>query len=197
MTRFYVDRILPNGKRLALKPGGRRFFGAVTLAYLRKRAKRRHFKIVVGIATTTRQRIIAWCRWALANEAGIHYRQSRPIPLKQGAAHKLPLYTDCSGSTTIAFYNARAPDPNGRAYDGSGFTGTMRAHLTPKSLAECEPGDLIVYGPGSGSHVVIVFEAGADPTVFSHGQESGPRLYKHSVEAKTHGGIFTCHDAGC
>ena len=57
------------------------------------------------------------------------------------------------------------------------------------------PGDLIVYGRGSGAHVVVVYSGGKtmNPTVFSHGQESGPRLYKHSVQVRVHGGTFTCH----
>lgn len=194
--RYYVDRVI-NGKRVPIKPSGRRFFGKTTLRLVRSWARTLRVKIIVSEAFTPRQRIIAWCRWALNHESGIHYQQSRPIPLQRGKNHQLPLFTDCSGSTTIAYYAAGLPDPNGRKYDGSGYTGTLRAHLAKKPLAEVKPGDLIVYGGGTGSHVVIVYKAGADPIVFSHGQESGPRLYPHSVEAGAHNNVFTCHDAGC
>jgi len=35
-------------------------------------------------------------------------------------------------------------------------------------------GALVVFGPGTGHHVCQVHEPGADPWLFSHGQESDP-----------------------
>ncbi|MHB8469552.1 MAG: Hint domain-containing protein [Gaiellaceae bacterium] len=45
--------------------------------------------------------------------------EMRPIPL----ARTLPLTTDCSGFVTLCYHLAGAPDPNGRGYDGQGWTG--------------------------------------------------------------------------
>lgn len=199
-NRYYAYRVLPNGQRKRLRPGGRLFFGAATLSWLRRRARKAGYRIIVGQVRNKRDLIMRWCRWALSNEPSIHYRQSRPIPLKAGKAHQLPLYTDCSGSAVIAYYAAGLPDPSGYNYDGGRtkptYTGSIRAHAKRKKFEHLRPGDLIVYGPGTGAHMVIVMSGGRDPLVFSHGQESGPRQYRHSVQVAVHGNTFTCHDAG-
>ena len=66
--------------------------------------------------------------WGVVHEAEIHYGQLRPI---DGLAtpHKLPLATDCSGFVTLCYKWAGAPDPNGRGYDGYGYTGTLLQHM--------------------------------------------------------------------
>lgn len=132
-----------------------------------------------------RAAIVAYARWAClpVNEPRIHYKQIRPIPLADGKAKRLPLSTDCSGFVTIACYYAGAPDPNGLNYSGAGYTGTLRKHLKEIPLAAAQPGDLIIYGPGTGHHVVIVVESAADPLVCSHGVERGPLMIRHSAEA--------------
>ena len=201
MTRFYAYRILPSGQRVRVTPAGRMTFGKAMLAYVQKRARRKGQTLVTGVASKQtsgkRMAMKLWMQWALSNEASIHYLQSRPMPLEAMKAHTLPFWTDCSGSTTGCFYAAGLPDPNGRDYDGSGFTGTLRARLPELAGVEaCKTGDFIVYGHGTGSHVVMVYEPGRDPLCFSHGQESGPKLYRHSAENAAHGGYFTCHDAG-
>lgn len=136
--------------------------------------------------------------WALKGKAQIHYAQIRPMrSLDSFKYRRLPITADCSESTTGLYYAVGAPDPNGLGYNGSGFTGTLRGHLPDRAHAhELKVGDIIVYGRGSGSHVVVVYEAGYDPLVFSHGQESGPSLYRHSVENAAHGGYCTFHDGG-
>jgi len=52
------------------------------------------------------------------------------------------------------------------------------------TLAQARPGDLCVFGPGTGHHVVMVLQAGRDPLHFSHGQERDPIAIRHSVESK-------------
>jgi hypothetical protein len=136
---------------------------------------------------TIRDNIVANARWGVAHEPDIHYAQTRPI---DGIGHprKLPLSTDCSGFATDCFQWAGAPDPNGRHYNGTGFTGTMLeacAHISP---AQARPGDLIIFGPGTGTHVVIIVGTGSDPDVVSHGQERGPLLLPLSKEKAFHAG---------
>lgn len=144
---------------------------------------------------TWREQIVVEMRWALRHEGEIHYRQTRPFNVDAIRDHALPLTTDCSGSATMLYRAAGQPDPNGRGYDGTGFTGTLRAHVPERhGVASCLPGDLIVYGPGSGSHVVLVLEAGPDPLVWSHGQEAGPLTTRHSTQLQVHGSTFTCHN---
>lgn len=194
MARFYVDRRMPDGKRVPIKPGGRRYFGRPTLRYVQARAKRLGHKLVIGRVDGPRDRMRGDMSWALNHEPGIRYRQWRPIPYARWGRHALPIHTDCSGSSACIAKVAGLPDINGRRYDGSGYTGTVRGHLPKRAkVSDCKVGDPIVYGSGTGAHMVLVYSPGPDPLCFSHGQENGPRLYRHSMYLRMHG-VFTCHD---
>jgi hypothetical protein len=131
---------------------------------------------------SVRSEIVANALWGVAHEGQIHYRQSRPID-GINHKHKLPLTTDCSGFATLCYNWAGAPDPNGAGYNGSGYTGTLLNHLDRVARANLRPGDLVVFGPAPGRHVVVVVGSGADPDVVSHGQERGPIRLKLSAEA--------------
>jgi len=136
--------------------------------------------------STVRHKIVDFAKWACRSgvEPFWHYQQIRPIPLHLARTRKLPVRTDCSGFATMCCYAAGAPDPNGLAYDGAGYTGTLLKHLKHIEQAHAQPGDLIVYGSGTGHHVVVIVEAGADPLVASHGSERGPNIVRHSDELK-------------
>jgi hypothetical protein len=143
---------------------------------------------------TWRDDMKAAMRWMVAHEPDIHYAQVRPFSPRKVFDRALPITTDCSGSTTMLYYAVGLPDPNGNQYDGTGYTGTLRANLPHKQFAKLDVGDLIIYGTGNGVHVVAVYEPHAtDPLVFSHGQERGPILVRHSAEVATHGTHFTSH----
>lgn len=129
-----------------------------------------------------RAQIVQTARWGVAHSADIHYAEVRPIPV-QIRPESLPFTTDCSGFATLCYLWGGARDPNGRGYDGTGFTGTLLTHgRRIRRLAYAQPGDLIIYGPAPGHHVVIVVEKGRDPLVVSHGNEAGPVLERHSAE---------------
>jgi hypothetical protein len=130
-----------------------------------------------------RQHVVDNARWGIANEPQIHYRQSRPIDGLH-EPRKLPLYTDCSGFSTLCYAWAGAADPNGQGYSGQGFTGTLLQHMTRIPQSAVQPGDLVVWGGGTGHHVALVLEGGADPLLCSHGQEKGPFEIRFSVESK-------------
>lgn len=144
-----------------------------------------------------RGKLVQEMDWMLAHEPAIHYLQRRPMHVDQVKNHQLPMWSDCSESTTELFRAVGLPDPNNNGYNGSGFTGTLRRTSNRKSFSDLKPGDYIVYGGGSGSHVVMVYKKrlAGGYWVFSHGQESGPKLYTHDTENSVHGGYFTCHDA--
>ena len=125
-----------------------------------------------------RQKIVAAARWGIAHEPRIHYGEVRPIPF----GRRLPLTTDCSGFVTICYYLAGAEDPNGRGYDGAGYTGTLLGWLPRIHPAEARRGDLVVWGTWPGRHVAIVLEPGDDPLLCSHGQERGPLAIAYSAE---------------
>ena len=132
----------------------------------------------MSLVTSLRQKIVTAARWGIANEPRIHYGEVRPIPL----GRTLPLTTDCSGFVTVCYYLAGAPDPNGRGYDGSGYTGTMLGHLPPIGAADARRGDLVVWGAYPGRHVALVLEPGEDPLLCSHGRERGPLAIRFTSE---------------
>ena len=127
---------------------------------------------------TVREKIVAAACWGIDEEPRIHYGQVRPIPF----GRTLPLTTDCSGFVTICYFLAAAPDPNGRDYDGSGYTGTLLGHLPHIPAASARRGDLVVWGTDPGRHVALVLEPGSDPLLCSHGQERGPCAIRFSEE---------------
>lgn len=140
------------------------------------------------VPPSVRDGIVKWARWGAAHEPQIHYTMSPArddwLSGKPGA---LPLSTDCSGFVTLCYRWAGANDPNGLGYRMLGYTGTLLDHaaktghvITDVSLAL--PGDPIVIGPGTGDHVVLVVEQGADPVVVSHGWEGGPVIQRLSVD---------------
>lgn len=155
-------------KGWAIRPtAGDRFVAALAKAKkpLVKPSKRK---------ASIREKIVAYCRWGIAHEPSIHYQQSRPFPIN--AIYKLPMRTDCSGFATMAYKAGGAPDPNGRKFDGLGFTGTLLSHGKRVAKEHARAGDLVVFGPGTGHHVCVLLEDGnrPNPLLASHGQEAGP-----------------------
>jgi hypothetical protein len=137
---------------------------------------------------TLRENIVSHALWGVANEPQIHYSQGPRRFAALATPRALPLYTDCSAFVTLCYAWAGAPDPNGLDYSGQGFTGTQLDHLEHIALADALPGDPVVFGPGSGEHVVMLIEPGSnhDPMCVSHGQEAGPIKVRLSVEIRAH-----------
>lgn len=142
-----------------------------------------------------RAHLLHLMRYLLDHEADIHYAQVRPmrtVHLSEAQAvlhlqHGPGLTMDCSEAVTVLCKWAGLHDPNGRGYDGSGFTGTLLQHLPHYSNASgAKVGALVVFGPGSGDHVCMVMEAGSDPLLWSHGYEGGPRAVHFSAERAVH-----------
>ena len=130
--------------------------------------------------TATRRKIVAAARWGIANEPRIHYGEVRPIPF----GRTLPLTTDCSGFVTVCYFLAGAPDPNGRGYDGGGWTGTLLERMENVDRRAVEAGDVVVWGEYPGHHCALVLEPGDDPLLASHGQERGPLEIRFSNESR-------------
>lgn len=141
-------------------------------------------------ATKLRAAIVNWGRWNAAHQVEIHYTQSTA---RDDFLHRprgyLPMSTDCSGDVTQEAWAGGGPDPSGLAFRYVGFTGSILSFAASHGrvftdVSRARSADLIVIGPGTGWHVVMVLEAGPDPLVVSHGSESGPRIQRLSVDPR-------------
>jgi hypothetical protein len=75
----------------------------------------------------------------------IPYEQQRPFPCIKPPT--VPRALDCLEFVTICYFAGGAKDPNGRGYDGQGYTGTMSGRGTQiGSINQARPGDLLFYG---------------------------------------------------
>ena len=132
--------------------------------------------------TDVRQVIVDWAKWSATNHAKFNYNQG---PLRMAAINqpgKLPISTDCSAFVTLCYNWAGAPDPNGQSYNHTGYTGTLLSHGKKISLKEVQPGDVIVYGPGTGEHTALIVDVtgpnASNPLTISMGQQ-GDTSYVH------------------
>ena len=124
--------------------------------------------------TDVRDNIVAWAKWAATNHAKFNYTEG---PLRMSGIGKpgvLPVNADCSAFVTLCYNWAGAADPNGMGYNHTGYTGTLLSHGTKIALNQVQPGDVIVYGPGTGWHTALVIEGGPNPLTISHGQQGDP-----------------------
>lgn len=134
--------------------------------------------------------------YLVQHRGNIHYAQRRPMAthalktvsaLKRAVASREGVTMDCSESVTLLCRLAGLDDPNGLHYNGLGYTGTLLDHLPHyKPAQNADVGALVVFGPGTGQHVCMVRHAGPNPTLFSHGQESGPFYVPFNVERGYH-----------
>lgn len=150
--------------RKAIRGGGFDAYGRFLMASIK----------VPSEAATRRATIVAAALLGARNRDAIHYTQT--YRRMQGVRERLrpprfPVYEDCSSFATWCYWVAGAPDPNGRGYDGAGYTGTQTSHGRRVGLTEhLLPGDLVFYGNPIG-HVAIYIGGGK---VVSHGSEGGP-----------------------
>lgn len=127
---------------------------------------------------STRHKVVEAARYFVGIEPRVHYTQGparmtivrqRLVPPIATAKH---VYEDCSSFDTGCYWIGGAKDPNGRGYDGYGFTGTLALHGHPVSLREAKPADLVFYGWGYPWHHVAMYIGNG--LVISHGTERGP-----------------------
>lgn len=187
--RFLAPYFDPYGCSLLAKE-------AVTLAAQKKHA---------GPAAT-RAAYVKTLEWGVAHHALFNYVEGRPMPLTSEkadfeAGKSEPIDTDCSGWVTGAAYlTPGCPDPNGLHFNGEGFTGTILAFCDHVPLADCQPGDLIVYGPlPSGYHVsaAVAKQPNGDWQTVSNGHQGCPEYCLHSAMAASqaaagHAGFTVC-----
>lgn len=133
----------------------------------------------VSDADKKRQKAVAAAILTYNNREAIHYTQGgrRMEGVTEGMKPpRYPRYADCSSMVTWWYYAAGAKDPNGRGYDGYGYTGTLV--LNGRVVSEPRPGDLIFYNSPI-SHVAMAVGDNPKATTrrtIGHGSEAGPLL---------------------
>jgi hypothetical protein len=104
-----------------------------------------------------RANIVAWAKW------GMHF-------------HERFTYTE--GRMRMSDLGIYPPNAaTGNYYGRVGYTGTLLSHGThiPANLAQ--PGDLVVYGPGTGAHTAVIINVGqGDILTISHGGQGDPNF---------------------
>ena len=136
-----------------------------------------------------RSAIVAAGKWGFAHRQHFVYTQAanRMAFEKQGI--KFPITTDCSGFITLCYFVAGAADPNGANYSGWGYTGTLLQHGKQIALKDVQPGDVIVYGPGTGWHTALVIDVSGpnatNPLTVSHGQQGDPSYVHVNQDGRT------------
>ena len=116
-----------------------------------------------------------------------HLTESQLDCRLRGGGH---ITCDCSESVTLMFRLAGLRDPNGLGYDGEGYTGTMLTHLPVfTEWGKVHEGTLIVFGPGTGTHVVMAIKPNGDnPLVYSHGSHAASAIWDLNTERTYHPG---------
>jgi len=123
-------------------------------------------------------------RLYVARSSDIAYKQSRPMQLRK--IPHLPSRGDCSAACAMIYFNADLDDPNGRDYDGAGYTGTLLGHGREVPLDSLQPLDLVFYGfttaararPGfpeaAPTHVACAIGDAKRDRIFTFGHDPGP-----------------------
>jgi hypothetical protein len=127
--------------------------------------------------------MVANCRWAVGHRDRFRYEQVRPIPVEAARDGDEPIITDCSGFVTLMARWSGVEDPNGRDYNGQGWTGTMLEHLPAIGFTATQPGDIAVFGTLPGVHCAVLIQPGAqgpDPWAVSHGVPGDPKRIRLS-----------------
>jgi hypothetical protein len=128
-----------------------------------------------------RDGIIDAARYWWSINSKINYAQIRPIINLKPPAYSALM--DCSWYATICYFAGNAEDPNGRGFDGQGYTGTLLAHGRRITRDKLKPADLVFYGFHSGgpafptgapTHVALYAGGGK---VYSMGSSVGPSFY--------------------
>jgi hypothetical protein len=117
-----------------------------------------------------------------------HYEQTRPVNTDVATLHT-PVYTDCSGGIILLCRWAGAPNPSGTGAWGWGNSQSFYEYLPHVPADAARSGDIVVFGKVDGEqHAAFVYQAGADPLLWSHGQEAGPLFVRLSAELRAHAG---------
>jgi hypothetical protein len=125
-----------------------------------------------------RANLVAICNWGISNHTQFTYSEGPKRMVGVKTPFVLPMISDCSAWITKIASWCGIPDPNGVNYNGTGYTGTLLSHNTHITKAEVLPGDVVVYGPGTGWHTAMIVSVDSHGNLLScsMGQNGDPSL---------------------
>jgi cell wall-associated NlpC family hydrolase len=113
---------------------------------------------------------------SMVGRGNFRYAEVRPMP---NSLTSNPCTTDCSGFVTLIYKAIGAADPNGTAYNGSGYTGTLMKNGIEVKRADIA--DLAFWQ--NPDHVAIVVGTGTDPQIVQFGGPPSP--VKSTVQSES------------
>lgn len=150
------------------------------------------------VTQTQRNHLVRLAQFLNRYAENVDYAEVRPMSTRSLTQTQMTtrlesgghITCDCSESVTMMFRMALLRDPNGLGYDGYGYTGTMLDHLPHfTNWGEVHEGTLIVFGGGTGTHVVMVTcPNGGNPDVYSHGSHAASAIWSLEQERQYHVG---------
>ena len=123
----------------------------------------------------------------------INYSQTKSRPMDFCGPEHVPRYLDCSSSVTVIYETAGFADPNGRHFDGQGYTGTLVSHGRQVYRSDIQPCDLVFYGSasprpgfpaGAPTHVAMVMDRKG--AIFTFGSDPGPSFRRIDYRSDFH-----------
>ena len=125
-----------------------------------------------------RDAIVATALWLVAHHDRCTYSEGAQRMSCTNRPFVLPYVGDCSATVRNIFAWAGAPDIMGLGYNvPEGYTGTMLGTGAHIERAQVIPGDVVVYGPGTGWHTALIVEVmGENLLSVSMGQQGDPSL---------------------
>ncbi len=144
------------------------------------------------MATDYRANLHTLMKETLADEA-MHgtwtYAAVRPLPMpKRPWAPHMKVKADCSkGVQYLAWWAGCPNDPMGLHYGQYGNSSTLALHLHHVDKpSDLKVGDIVTFGNGGDDHAAMVYEAGADPLLWSNGHQGAPNTYRLSYDRRVH-----------
>lgn len=135
-----------------------------------------------------RQRLHDLMRATLADEQAHHtwyYHAVRPMPVPHTWAPFQHVEGDCSKGVQYLCGWAHTVDPMGNGFASYGNSQTLwlkLQHLPHR--ADLDVGDIVTFGSWGNEHAAMVYEAGADPLVWSFGHQGAPNTYRLSQDGR-------------
>lgn len=146
------------------------------------------------MATNYRAELEALMRATINDEAAHHdwtYHAVRPCPVPPSWHPGQRVWGDCSKGVQFLLRWCAAPfDPMARNNGGhfwGNYGNSQTIWLACQHLdhaSELKVGDFVTFGFNGSEHATMVFEAGADPVLWSFGHQGAPNLYRLSQDPR-------------